>query len=93
MVKPDSYDIDEKYVTVYTSHFCACIITVENINCCGANANVLIFGSLSGSKEDVKPIATVKVFMCSTHMENKDYLEVGQTSTIHNLLFLKYYLF
>ena len=76
LVKPDSYEIDEKHVTVYTSHFCACIITVENINCCGANANVLIFGSLSGGQEDVKPVATVRVFMCSIHMEKKDYLEV-----------------
>ena len=60
--KPDRYEIDEQYITVYTQHFCTCIITAENINCCSGDAYVLVFGSLSNNPEPVETIATVKVF-------------------------------
>ena len=56
------YHIDDKYVTILTSHFSGYIITVEGINCCGQTAHLLFFGSLR-NRPDTQPLATVKVFI------------------------------
>ena len=69
------YHIDDKYVTILTSHFSGYIITAEGINCCGQTANLLFFGSLR-NRPYAKPqaMATVKVFI-SNKME--DYQNVS----------------
>ena len=66
------YEIDEKYVTIYTSHFSGYIVTAEGINCCSKSVNVLLFGSLVNNPE-IEPLVTVKVYMSSIHSQIKDY--------------------
>ena len=70
------YDINDKYVTIYTSHFSGFIVTAHGINCCAKNTNVLIFGSLRNHSE-VPPIATVKIIFASNHIKWKDFLRVS----------------
>ena len=70
------YDIDDKYITIYTSHFSGFIITADRINCCGKTANVLIFGSLRNYPV-TRPLATLKVIFASNHVKCKDVIEVS----------------
>ena len=58
----DECSIDDKYVTILTSHFSVYIITAEGVRCCGQTANLLFFGSLI-NRSDTQPLATVKVFI------------------------------
>ena len=70
------FDIDEKYINIYTSHFSGFIVTADAITCCANRANLLIFGSLR-NHSDVPPIATVKVVFASNHIKCKDYIHVS----------------
>ena len=49
-LEKDKYEMDEKYVTIHTSHFSGYIVTTEGINCCSKSANVLLFGSLANNR-------------------------------------------
>ena len=69
------YDMDDKYVTIYTSHFSGFIVTAEAINCCAQSARVLLFCSLANDPGEA-PIAKVKVFFSSIHSDIKDYQSV-----------------
>ena len=80
--KPEQCEIDEKYVTIYTSHFCAYIVTVEGFKHCSGNANVLLFGDLSQDPETEGSEATVKVYFSSIHFEIRDYEEVSRIRTV-----------
>ena len=79
------YDIDDKYITIYTSHFSGFIVTADRINCCAKNANVLIFGSLRNYPE-ARPLSTLKVIFASNHVKCKDVIEVS-ISVLHFLAF------
>ena len=70
--------IDDKYVTIYTSHFSGYIVTAEAINCCAQSAYVLLFGSLRNFPK-ASPLATVKVYLKSKHSFFKDYESVSIT--------------
>ena len=70
------YDIDDKYVTIYTSHFSGYIVTAEAIKCCAESAYVLFFGSLRNESKE-EPLATVSVHFASTHISMKDYKSVS----------------
>ena len=71
------FDIDNKYITIYTSHFSGFIVTVEELNCCAQNVNVLIFGSLRNIC-GAPSLATVKIFCASIHSERCiDYTKVS----------------
>ena len=71
------YEVDKRFITIYTSHFSGYIVTVEGINCCGGSANLLLFGSLM-SIPDEEPLVTLKVYMSSAHSAQiKDYRTVG----------------
>ena len=75
--KPERYEIDEKYVSIYTTHFCAYIVTAKDVDCCSGNANVLLFGDLSQDPEKEGSEATVKVYFSSIHFEIRDYESVS----------------
>ena len=74
-LQKDNFEMDEKYVTIYASHFSGFIITAEAINCCSGRANVLLFGSLTNSLE-MGPLVTVKMYLSSLHSEIRDYIWV-----------------
>ena len=76
--KPERYEIDEKYVTIYTSHFCAYIVTAKIVDHCSGNANILLFGDLSQDPETERSEATVKVYFSSIHSEISDYRSVSR---------------
>ena len=79
--KPERYEIDEEYVTIYTSHFCAHIVPAESIDCCSGNANILLFGDLNTDPETDGSEATVKVYFSSIHSEIRDYESVSRICT------------
>ena len=83
-LEKDKYEMDEKYVTIHTSHFSGYIVTAEGINCCSKSANVLLFGSLVNNLE-MGPSVTVKVYLSSIHSQIKDYEVVS--NEIHSLSF------
>ena len=68
-------DIDEKYVTIHTSHFSGYIVTAEAINCCAQSVNMMTFGSLRNIQA-VKPLLSVKIYFSSIHSQIKDYERV-----------------
>ena len=76
-LEKDKYEMDEKYVTIHTSHFSGYIVTAEGINCCSKSANVLLFGSLANNQH-LGPSVTVKVYMSSIHSQIKDYETVSK---------------
>ena len=76
--KPERYEIDEKYVKIYTTHFCAYIVTAEIVDHCSGGANVLLFGDLSQNPETKGSKATVKVYFSSRHSEISDYMSVSR---------------
>ena len=75
---PVRYEIDEKYVTIYTTHFCAYIVTAEVVEHCSGNANILLFGDLSQDPEAEGSEATVKVYFSSILSEISDYQSVSR---------------
>ena len=78
-----SFEVDENYVTISTSHFSGFIVTLEGINCCSGSENVLLFGALTNTP-DIEPLVTLKVYMSSTHSQIKDYESVSRG---HNIFF------
>ena len=78
--KPERCEIDEKYVTIFTTHFCAYIITAEDVNHCSGYAKVLLFGALKQNPETEMPRATVKVYFSSIHTGIVDYESVSFSS-------------
>ena len=80
-LQKDKCEIDEKYITIHTSHFSGYIVTAEGINCCSKSANVLLFGSLVNNQH-LGPSVTVKVYMSSIHSQIKDYETVSKSSLI-----------
>ena len=79
------YEVDNHFITIYTSNFSGYIVTVEGINCCSGSANLLLFGSLTNAPDE-EPLATLKVYMSSAHSTQiRDYRTVG--------LFAKVFLF
>ena len=76
------YKADNRFITIYTSHFSGYIVTVEGINCCSGSANLLLFGSLV-SIPDEERLATLKVYMSSAHSTQiRDYKTVGLYATV-----------
>ena len=76
------YEVDNHFITIYTSHFSGYIVTVEGINCCSGSANLLLFGSLV-SIPDEEPLATLKVYMSSAHSTQiRDYRTVSLFATV-----------
>ena len=78
-----SFEVDENYVTISTSHFSGFIVTLEGINCCSGSANILLFGALTNIP-DIEPLVTLKAYMSSTHSQIKDYESVSRG---HNIFF------
>ena len=74
-LEKDKYELDEKYVTIHTSHFSPFIVTTEGIDCCSKSANVLLFGSLVNNPE-MGPSVTVKIYLSWIDNQIKDYREV-----------------
>ena len=80
------YEMDEKYMTIYTSHFSGYIVTAEGINCCSKSANVLLFGSLANNPE-MGPLVTVKIYLASIKSQIKDYKAVSDNMQISKLVY------
>ena len=74
-IQMNKFEIDQRYVTIHTSHFSGYIVTVEGINCCSKSANVLLFGSLANNPE-MGPSVTVKIYLSSIHSQITDYKAV-----------------
>ena len=74
-IQMNKFEIDERHVSIHTSHFSGYIVTVEGINCCSKSANVLLFGSLANNLE-MGPSVTVKVYLSSIHSQIMDYKAV-----------------
>ena len=74
-LEKNTFEIDEKFITINTSHFSGFIITAEGIKCCSSSANVLLFGSLANNLE-MGPLVTVRMYLASIHSENKNHLSV-----------------
>ena len=72
----NTFEIDEKFITINTSHFSGFIITAEGIKCCSSSANLLLFGSLANNLE-MGPLVTVRAYLASIHSENKNHLSVS----------------
>ena len=75
----NKFEIDQRYISIHTSHFSGYIVTAEAINCCSKSVNVLLFGSL-GNNLYPGPYATVKVYLSSIHSEIRDYEAVRRNS-------------
>ena len=75
-LEKEKSEMDEKYVTIHTSHFSPFIVTAEGINCCSKSANVLLFGSLANNPE-MGPSVTVKIYLSSIHSQIKDYKKLS----------------
>ena len=84
-IQMDKFEIDERYVSIHTSHFSGYIVTAEGINCCSKSANVLLFGSLVNNPE-MGPSVTVKIYLSSIHSHITDYKAVRESH-----IFLDYY--
>ena len=81
------YEVDNHFITIYTSHFSGYIVTVEGINCCSGSANLLLFGCLV-SIPDEEPLATLKLYMSSAHSTQiRDYRTVRLFVTVFLLKF------
>ena len=78
-----SFDIDEKYITVHTTHFSTYIVTVEGINCCSSRALALFFGSLDNTP-DAEPLASLRVYMTRDTSDIKDFQKVSCNSIMFN---------
>ena len=65
-----SYEMDEKYMTIHTSHFSGYIVTAEGINCCSKSINVLLFGSLTNNPWK-GPSVTVKSLLVEYSQPNQ----------------------
>ena len=76
-LEKDKYELDEKYVTIHTSHFSGYIVKAEGINCCSKSANVLLFGSLANNPE-MGPLVTVKIYLSSILSQITDYKTVSE---------------
>ena len=84
-IQMDKFEIDERYVSIQTSHFSGYIVTAEGINCCSKSANVLLFGSLANNPK-MGPSVTVKIYLSSIHSQIMDYKAVRESH-----IFLDYY--
>ena len=71
-LEKDKYEMDEKYMTIYASHFSGFIITAEAINCCSRRANVLLFGSLTNGAQ-LGALMTVTMYLSNCKSEIRDY--------------------
>ena len=78
------FDVDDKYVSIFTKGFSDFVPTMEAINCCSGSANVLLYGSLT-NKAKAKALASLKVYMTSLHFKISDYRTVS-----HTLLFISF---
>ena len=74
------FEVDNHFITIYTSHFSGYIVTLEGINCCSGSANVLLFGSLTNDQTGTEqPLAILKVYMSSAHSAKiRDYRTVSK---------------
>ena len=81
------WNIDKKYVTIHTRHFCSFIVTAEGINCCAQSAELLLFGSL---KQYQMPTVTVKPYLGSLFYETHDYIKVQNLNSKYFPLKLKH---
>ena len=77
-IQMNKFEIDERYVTIHTSHFSGYIVTAEGINCCSKSASVLLFGSLANNPE-MGPSVTVKIYLSSNHSQITDYEAVRES--------------
>ena len=82
LIREDTFEIDQRYVTIHTSHFSGYIVTAEGVNCCSKSANVLLFGSLMKNPE-MGPSVTVKVYLSSIHSQITDYKNVSFSKIAH----------
>ena len=59
----DAYwKVEDKYICIFTKHFCMFIVTAEAINCCAQSAELLLFGSL---KKLQVPTLTITTYLGS----------------------------
>ena len=64
------YTADEKYITLYTNHFCDIVCTSTNKAC--DSLTILPFGYLYPLKDENETRAKVKVFLCSYLYSEQD---------------------
>ena len=84
-IQKNKLEIDQRFVTIHTSHFSGYIVTAEGINCCSKSANVLLFGSLVNNPE-MGPSVTVKICLSSIHSHIKDYTKVSTKLQFSSIL-------
>ena len=70
------FDVDDKYVSIFTKGFSDFVPTIDEINCCSGSANALLYGSLTNNAK-VKALASLKVYMTSLHFQISDYRTVS----------------
>ena len=71
----DCYEIDEKFITVHTSHFTDFTCTMCNASFCANLAMVFLFGSLRSSEE--RSLVKIQPFLCSFLYVIEDYKSVS----------------
>ena len=82
--KPDStnipyYQVDGKYITVYTYHFCDLVCTSTK-KICDSMLVILPFGYLYPESDENKTMAKVKVFLCNYLFNRQDVRMVSASN-------------
>ena len=72
--RKSSFDIDDKYVILKSTHFSGYIVTAKSVNCCSDSAKIIVFGSLNKREETYS--ADLKVYSSKRHYDIDDYLKV-----------------
>ena len=73
------YTANEKYITLYTNHFCDVICTAEKHNC-NSSLVILPFGRLNWDEDEGETYAKIKVFLCNQLFSMLDYRSVSYIS-------------
>ena len=84
------FDVDDKYISIFTNDFSDFVPTIKEINCCSGSANVLLYGSLT-NKAKAKALVSLKVYMTSLHFTISDYRTVS-FALIFTLFRIHYFL-
>ena len=66
------FTADEKYITLYTNHFCDVVCTSEK-QICNTSLVILPFGYIYPDEDEQQTYAKVKVFLCSYLFNLPDY--------------------
>ena len=69
------WNIDDKYIIIYTRKFSKFVITAKKIKCCGRSVEMLVFGRWEDLADGFARV-DLRTYLGSEHCRIKDYLEV-----------------